>query len=62
MTSHDIQQLSMNLPEFTQFVHVDLCKKLRNRSQKEYPVYGDPTTFIFYHIKCTPNFKFGYIH
>ena len=28
----------MNLPEFTQFVHVDLCKKLRNRSQKEYPV------------------------
>ena len=42
ITWHDIQQLSINLPEFTQFVQLNwqnnscnLCKKLHNRSQKE---------------------------
>ena len=45
ITWHDIQHVSINLPEFTHFVqlmnwkkktiHVNLWKKLRNRSQKE---------------------------
>ena len=43
---HVIQQLSINLPEFTHYlwtdktIHVNLCKWLRNRSQKEWPVKG----------------------
>ena len=43
MTWHDIQELSMNLPEFTSLfnlwtdktIRVNLCKELRNRSHKE---------------------------
>ena len=46
ITWHNIQQLSINLLAFNQLVqlmiwqkiHANLCNKLRNRSQKEWPV------------------------